>query len=108
MTCSGSRPPTGFPLTSTNMSPGWRSPATRTRPLEPTLHLPPGLASHTLTTAVGQASVNHPGDVDLPGVLVPPDGGALTAGGAAHFKQAPNTTGPGPDRADGEQVLVQG
>lgn len=28
MTCSGSRPPTGFPFTSTNISPGWRSPET--------------------------------------------------------------------------------
>lgn len=30
MTCSGSRPTTGFPFTSTNRSPGWRSPETHT------------------------------------------------------------------------------
>lgn len=30
MTCSGSKPPTGFPLTSTNSSPGWRRPETHT------------------------------------------------------------------------------
>lgn len=97
MTCSGSIPSTGNPLTSTTLSPAWSRPPhthrhahtktqthTKTRTNTRT-HRVIGVLSATchschslsLTTALCQPSVDDASDEDLTAHLVPLDGGSL-------------------------------